>query len=57
MKSPTHWNPCRGLGSGPHGYFAEVDMVPANFVLDDPRARGWYCQACAAFRMKLRLRS
>lgn len=48
MASPTHLTPCRGTGSGPHGYFREVEMIPAKKVHRDTNARGYYCLACAA---------
>lgn len=48
--SPTRFTPCRGLGSGPHGYYRETDMVPAAKVLKDAKARGFYCVDCAKER-------
>ena len=48
--SPTRVSRCRGLGSGPHGYYPETEMVPASTVLKDAKARGFYCVTCAGVK-------
>lgn len=50
--NPNRLVHCRGTGSGPHGYFNELDMVPATTVYGDPTKRGWFCIDCSRRIMK-----
>lgn len=42
----TGLSQCRGMGSGPHGFFAPKDLTPAAKVLGREGARGGYCDLC-----------